>query len=106
MLQGWFDAGLALGVRLKQMPQPMSMIVVIMTDRPTDWPTDRQTDRRSGHREVRISTMNVDTGGSLNIVFFSKNFRKSATSPSPAFGCYLLKKKLSADRSDCTLAFR
>ena len=43
------------------------------------------------------------TGCSLNIVFISKNFRKFATSPSPAFGCYWLYKILPANRRDCTL---
>ena len=33
------------------------------------------------------------TGCSLNIVYFSKNFRKVATSPSPELGCYWLYKK-------------
>ena len=33
-------------------------------------------------------------GNPLNIVFFSKNSRKFATSPSPAFGCYWLYKKI------------
>ena len=42
----------------------------------------------------------------LNIVFFSKNSRKFATSPSPALGCYLLYKKLPANRSEYTLALR
>ena len=46
------------------------------------------------------------TGRSLNIVFFSKNSRKFATSPSPALGCYWLYKKLPSNRSDCTLALR
>ena len=32
------------------------------------------------------------TGCSLNSVFFSKNSRKFATSPSPALGCYWLYK--------------
>ena len=32
------------------------------------------------------------TGCSLNIVFFSKNSRKFATSPSQALGCYMLYK--------------
>ena len=45
------------------------------------------------------------TGCSLNIVFLSKNSRKLATSPSSAFGCYLLYKKLPINRCDCTLAF-
>ena len=39
-------------------------------------------------------------------VFFFKNSRKFATSPSPALGCYWLYKKLPANRSDCTLALR
>ena len=39
-------------------------------------------------------------------VFFSKNSRKFATSPSPALGCYWLYKKLPANRSDCTIALR
>ena len=38
------------------------------------------------------------TGCSLNIVFFSKNSRKFATSTSPALGCYWLYKKLPANR--------
>ena len=46
------------------------------------------------------------TGCSLNIVYFSKNSRKFATSPSPVLGCYWLYKKLPANRSDCTLALR
>ena len=40
------------------------------------------------------------------IVYFSKNSRKFATSPSPVLGCYWLYKKLPANRSDCTLALR
>ena len=47
-----------------------------------------------------------NTGCSLNIVFFSKNSRKFATSSSPAIDCYWLYKKLPANRSDCTLALR
>ena len=43
---------------------------------------------------------------SLNIVFFSKNSRKFATSPSPALGCYWSYKKLPANRSYFTLALR
>ena len=39
-------------------------------------------------------------------MFFSKNIRKFATSPSPILGCYWLYKKLPANRSDCTLALR
>ena len=38
-------------------------------------------------------------------MFFSKNSRKFATSPLPTVGCYLLYKKLPANRNDCTLAF-
>ena len=43
---------------------------------------------------------------SLNIVFFSKNSRKFAPSPSPVLGCYCLYKKSPANRSDCTLTLR
>ena len=39
-------------------------------------------------------------------MFFSKNSRKFATSPSPALGCYWLYKKLPANKSDCTLVLR
>ena len=46
------------------------------------------------------------TGCSLNIVFFSKNSWKFATSPSATLGYYLLYKKLPANRSECTLALR
>ena len=42
-----------------------------------------------------------EQGFSLNIVFFSKNSRKFATSPSP-----WLYKKLPANKSDCILALR
>ena len=47
------------------------------------------------------------TGCSLNIVFFSKDSRKFATtSPSLALVCYWLYKKLPANKSDCTLVLR
>ena len=36
------------------------------------------------------------TGCSFNIVFLSKNYRKFATSPSPAFGCYWMYKKITS----------
>ena len=39
------------------------------------------------------------TGCSSIIVYFSKNSRKFATSPSPALGCYWLYKKLTANRT-------
>ena len=48
--------------------------------------------------------IHLPKGCSLNIVFFSKNSRKFATSPSPALDCYWLFKKLTANRSDCKLA--
>ena len=46
------------------------------------------------------------TGCSINIFFFPRILQKFATSPSLALGCYWLYKKLPANRSDCTLAFR
>ena len=42
-----------------------------------------------------------DTGCSLNIVFFSKNPRKFATSPSPSLGCYWLYKEGVTVHSHC-----
>ena len=38
--------------------------------------------------------LDLGTGWSLNIVFFSKNSRKFATSPSTVLGCYWLNKKI------------
>jgi len=58
--------------------------------------------RQNIYTDVKLSA----TGCSLNIVFFPKNSRKFATSPSPALGCYWLYKKLPANWSDCTLALR
>ena len=52
----------------------------------------------------RYTLWREGTGCSSNIVFFSENPRKFATSPSPALGCYWLYKKFPANRSDCTLA--
>ena len=50
------------------------------------------------------------TGCSLNIVFFSKNSRKFATSPSPALGCYWLYKNYQpigvAVHSHCVRALK
>ena len=40
----------------------------------------------------------------IKYCFFPKNFRMLATSPSPELGCYWLYKKLTANRSDCTIA--
>ena len=58
------------------------------------------------HTKGCLSCFCLCTGCSSNIVFFPKNSRKFATSPSPALGCYWLYKKLPANRSDCTLALR
>ena len=46
-----------------------------------------------GAKKINV---HLNTGCSLNIVFFSKNSRKFATCPSPAL----------AHRSDCTLALK
>ena len=46
------------------------------------------------------------TGCSLNIVFFPKNSRKFATSPSPALGCYWLYKKIQPEWLYTRIALR
>ena len=42
------------------------------------------------HGYIKPNRIMLTTGCSLNIVFFSKNSLKFATSPSPALGCYWL----------------
>ena len=46
------------------------------------------------------------TGRALNIVFFSKNSLKFATTPSPALRCFWLYKKLIANRLFTRIALR
>ena len=61
-------------------------------------------------RKRRRSLLLFDTGCPLNIVFFSKNSRKFATSPSPALGCYWLYKNYQpigvAVHSHCVRALK
>ena len=67
--------------------------------------TGSQLLKKLCHRK-KICTNFSHKGCSLNIVFFSKNSQKFATSPSPVLGCYWLYNKLPTNGSDCKLALR
>ena len=50
-----------------------------------------------------FTSVHHNTGCSLNIVFFSKNFKYFVISPWSALGCYWLYRKWPANKGGCTL---